>query len=108
VIPCRIRKLVLLSLFLSEQFRNYGSIFSPAAVVYGKEGENTPVELPVALPVFVCAGGDSVADFPVELPEWYSGTLHILFSSPAESIPEQLFPCHETDSRLVGNLFPTR
>jgi hypothetical protein len=84
------------------------SAISLLLTVYVTEGENTSVESPVALPVFVCSGRDPIEDFPVELPGWCSGILHTLHSSPVESIPEPVFPCHETDSQLVGNLFPTR
>ena len=28
------------------------------------------------------------------------------YSSPVSSIPDRVFPCHETDSQFVGKLFP--
>src|SRR5712692_5075872 len=30
-----------------------------------------------------------------------------VYSSPVSSIPEQVFPCHETNSQFAGKLFPT-
>ena len=45
----------------------------PLLPVYLAEGENTPVELPVALPVFVYSDMNAVEHVPVELLGWCSG-----------------------------------
>src|SRR5690348_594880 len=90
-----------------KRWRLHFSAISFLLPVYVMEGEKTPVELPVALPVFVYSDRDPVKDFPVELLRWCSGSLHTPSWSPVSSIAEQGFPCHETDSQFAGNLFPT-
>ena len=60
--------LLLNSIHSASDVSLHFSAISFPLTVYVTEGENTPVELPVALPVFVCSGGDYVENFPVELP----------------------------------------
>ena len=52
------------SIHSEDDARLHFSVLSFLLTVYMTEGENTPVELPVALPVFVCSGEDSVEDSP--------------------------------------------
>ena len=60
-------------------------------------------------------GKVSTSDKPL-LRRWEAHFFRDRISTPSplpsslsvESIPEQVFPCHETDSQLVRKLFPTR